>query len=163
MKRLLLLPLLFGLMALPTARADQKEEDAAIHQRHDEWTAAWNKHDPKLLAAFFTVDGDLINPWGRQAKGAAEIEKLFTDEHTGTGFAVGSTYSGTIESIRYLGKNVAIVDVAGEVHLAKAADGTEPPPVKHHLTWVAEKQHGKWMAAACRPCIPAPMPAAPAK
>jgi uncharacterized protein (TIGR02246 family) len=163
MKRLLLLPVLFGLIALPTARADHKEEDAAIHHRHDEWVAAWNKHDPKLLASFWVAEGDLINPWRRQAKGPAEIEKLFTDEHTGTGFAVGTTYAGTIENIRYLGKNVAIVDVAGEVNGLKGPDGAAAPPMKHHITWVAEKRAGKWMAVAARPCFPAPMPAAPAK
>lgn len=162
MKRLVLLPVLFGLIALPTARADQKEEDAAIHKRNNEWIAAWNQHDAKLLASFWTADGDLINPWGRHATGPAEIEKLFTDEHTGTGSLVGSTYTGTIENIRYLGKNVAVVDVAGEVHMAKAADGTEPPPFKHHVTWVAEKQHGKWMAVATRACAPASKPGAPA-
>src|SRR5438874_448023 len=99
MKRFVLLPVLLGL--LTAARADQKEEDAAIHKRHDEWTVAWDKHDPKLLASFWAEDGDLINPWGRHAKGPAEIEKLFTDEHTGAGMAVGSTYTGTIENIRY--------------------------------------------------------------
>jgi len=29
--------------ALPPDRAGRKEEDAAIHHRHDEWAAAWNK------------------------------------------------------------------------------------------------------------------------
>src|SRR6476646_2002559 len=112
MKKLLLLPVLFGLIALPAAGADEKE-DAAIQKRHDEWCAAWNKHDPKLMAAFFVADGDLINPFGRHAKGTAEIEKLFTDEQSGP--MAGTTYSGTIENIRYLSKTVAIVDVAAEI------------------------------------------------
>jgi len=94
MKKLLLLPILLGLITMPSARADQKEEDAAIHQRHDEWAAAWNKHDPKLMATFFVADGDLINPFGRHARGTTEIEKLFTDEHTRA--MSGTTYAGTI-------------------------------------------------------------------
>src|ERR1041384_666150 len=120
MKKLLLLPVLFGLIALPAARAEEKE-DAAIQKRHDEWSAAWNKHDPKLMAAFFVADGELINPFGRHAKGTAEIEKLFTDEQTGP--MAGTTYSGTIESIRYLSKTIAIVDVAGEITGMKGPDG----------------------------------------
>src|SRR5262245_57333478 len=125
MKKLLLLPVLVGLLASPTARADEKE-DAAIRKRHDEWVAAWNKHDAKLMASFWVSDGDLINPFGRHAKGTAEIEKVFTDEHGG--MLAGTTYSGQIESIRYIGKNVAIVDVAGEIAGMKGSDGSEQPP-----------------------------------
>jgi len=161
-KLLLLLSVLFGLIAVPAARADQKEEDAAIQKRHDEWSAAWNKHDPKMMAAFFVADGELINPFGRHAHGTVEIEKLFTDEQTGP--MAGTTYSGTIEHIRYLGKNIAIVDVAGEITGMKAPDGSAAPAFKHHVTWIAEKKDGKWMADGARAFayVPAPAPA-PAK
>jgi len=159
MKTLLLLPILLGLITLQITRADQKEDDAAIHRRHDEWAAAWNKHDPKLMAAFFVADGDLINPFGRHARGSAEIEKLFTDEHTGA--MAGTTYAGTIENIRYIGKQVAIVDVAGEISGMKGPDGAAAPPFKHHVTWIAEKKAGKWMADGARAfvLVPAPTPA----
>ena len=156
MKTFFLLPILLGLITLSTARADQKEEDAAIRHRHDEWAAAWNKHDPKLIAAFFVTDGDLINPFGRHAKGTAEIEKLFTDEHAGA--MAGTTYAGTIENIRYIGKNVAIVDVAGEVSGMKDRDGAAKPPFKHHVTWIAEKKAGKWMAVGARAFVPMSAP-----
>ena len=158
MKKLLLLPIVLGL-TLPIARADQKEEDAAIHKRHDEWCAAWNKHDPKLMASVFLPNGDLINPFGRHARGTAEIEKLFTDEQAGP--MAGTTYSGTIESIRYLGRNIAIVDVAGEITGMKGPDGAAGPPFKHHVTWIAEKKAGKWMAHGARAfvTVPAPMQA----
>jgi uncharacterized protein (TIGR02246 family) len=152
MKKLLLLPILLGMIALPVTRADQKEEDAAIHARHDEWTAAWNKHDPKLMASFWVADGDLINPFGRHAQGRAAIEKLFTEEQSGP--MAGTTYSGTIENIRYMGKNVAIVDVAGEINGMKGPDGAAAPPFKHHVTWIAEKKTGKWMAVGARAFVP---------
>jgi len=161
MKKLVLLSVLFGLVALPAARADQKEEDAAIKKRHDEWTASWNRHDPKLMAAFFVADGDLINPFGRHAKGKAEIEKLFTDEHTGP--MAGTTYTGTIESIRYLGKTHAIIDVDGEISGMKGPDGAAAPPFKHHVTWIAVKKGGKWMAEGARAFAYITAPAMPAK
>lgn len=148
MKKLLLLSALFAFIAVPAARADHAKEDAAIQKRHDEWCAAWNKHDAKLMAGFFVADGDLINPFGRHAKGTAEIEKLFTDEQSGS--MAGTTYSGTIESIRYLDGDVAIVDVAGEITGMKQPDGSAAPPFKHHVTWIAKKEHGKWMALGAR-------------
>ena len=147
MKKLLSLPVLLGLLASPTARADQKD-DQAIHKRHDEWAAAWNKHDPKLMASFWLPDGDLINPFGRHARGTAEIEKLFTEEQAGP--MAGTTYAGQIESIRYIGRNVAIVDVSGEITGMKGPDGAAAPPFKHHVTWIAEKKDGKWFAHGAR-------------
>jgi uncharacterized protein (TIGR02246 family) len=149
MKKLILLPVLLGLLTVPAARAGDKKADAAIQKRHDEWAAAWNKHDPKLMASFFLPDGDLINPFGRHAKGTAEIEKLFTEEQSGP--MAGTSYSGTIESISYIGKNVAIVDVAGEISGMKGPDGTAAgAPFKHHVTWIAEKKNGKWFAHGAR-------------
>jgi len=159
MKKLLSLLVLLAL-ALPVAGADQKEDDAAIHKRHDEWCAAWNKHDPKLMASFWFADGDLINPFGRQAHGIAEIEKLFTEEQNGP--MAGTTYSGTVDSIRYLGK-IAIVDVTAEITGMKGADGAKAPPFKHHVTWIAEKKGGKWLAQGARAFVFLPPPATPAK
>jgi len=166
MKKLLLCAVLIGLTTVLAARADQKDEDAAIHKRYDEWTAAWNKHDPHLLAALFTENGDLINPFGKHAEGRQAIEKFFETEHTGTGPMAGTAYVGNIESIRYIARTIAIVDVAGEVDGMKGPDGAAMPPFKHHVTWVAEKKDGKWMAQAARAFAPVPPPApapAPAK
>ena len=161
-KQLLSVVLLSLIVLMPAgpARADQKEEDAAIQKRHDEWCAAWNSHDPKAMAGFFVPDGDLINPFGRRAHGTAEIEKLFAEEQTGV--MAPTTYSGTIEGIRYIG-DVAIIDVAGEVTGMKAADGTAAPAFKHHVTWIARKADGKWMAEGARAFVFIPAPAAPAK
>ncbi|MGZ4963429.1 MAG: SgcJ/EcaC family oxidoreductase [Limisphaerales bacterium] len=155
MKKLLLL-LSVLLAVLPGARADQKSEDAAIRQRHDEWSAAWNKHDPKLMASFFLPDGDLINPFGKHARGRGAIEQLFTQEQSGP--MAGTTYSGTIESIRYMSKNIAIIDVAGEIAGMKSPDGSAAPPFKHHVTWIAEKKGAKWMAFGARAFASIPPP-----
>ena len=133
-------------------------EDAVIQRRHDEWTAAWNKHDPKQMAAFFVPDADLVNPFGRRPRGTAEIEKLFTDEHKGV--MAGTTYAGTIESIRYLGDRYAIVDVAGEIKGMKGPDGKAGPPFKHHVTWIAEKKGGQWFALGARAFALMPPPGA---
>jgi uncharacterized protein (TIGR02246 family) len=154
MKKLLLFAALVGLVALPNARADKKDDEDAIHKRHEEWVAAWNKHDPKLMASFWVEEGDVITPTGRVCKGRGEIEKLFQDEQTGTGPWVGTTYAGTITDIRFIGKTTTVVDVDAEVSGAKGPDGNVMPPMKHHVTWVAVKKHGKWMAFATRPCIP---------
>ncbi|HZI30692.1 MAG TPA: SgcJ/EcaC family oxidoreductase [Candidatus Binatia bacterium] len=160
MKKLFLLTVLFAFIASPVARADQKKDDAAIHACNKEFCDAWNQHDAKRMAAVFAKDGTLINPFGRTARSRAEIEKLFTGEQSGP--MAGTTYSGTIESIRYVDDDddVAILDVAGEVAGMKNPDGSAAQPFKHHVTWIMEKKHGKWLALAVRAFVllPPPMP-----
>lgn len=79
-----------------------------MHVRVQEFAAAWNRHDPKALAAFWAPDGDLINPFGRVAKGRAEVEKLFTDEHSA--FMKGTTFTLTGMTVRLLAPNIAFTD-----------------------------------------------------
>ena len=71
--------LLCGAAAPPPSPSNE----AQIHARADEFAAAWNKHDPTAMAYFWSVDGDLINPFGRKAKGLTEIQRLFQDEQNG--------------------------------------------------------------------------------
>jgi len=163
MKRLPLLTVVFVLSSILAlaARAAGPQDDAAIRQRSAEWDAAWNKHDAKLMTSFFLADGDLINPFGRHAHGTAEIEKLFTEEQSGP--MAGTTYKGMIENIRYIGDNVAIVDVAGEITGMKSPDGAAAPPFKHHVTWIAQKVGGKWVAFGARAFAFTAAPGGPAR
>ena len=63
---------------------------------------------------------------------------------------MGTTYTGVIENVQFIGKDVAVVDVAGEVNGMVGPDGKPAPAFKHHVTWIAEKKNGKWMAVAAR-------------
>lgn len=161
MKKLLLLSVLLALAAPLPVRAEATTEEAAIKKLYEDFCTAWNKHDPKAMAAVWVADGDVINPFGRHARGTAEIEKLFTDEHTGP--MASTTYTGTTDSIRHLGKNYALVESDGVITGLKAPDGTAAPPFKHHLTWIAEKKDGKWITVATRAFVYVPPPPAPAK
>jgi uncharacterized protein (TIGR02246 family) len=158
MKRILAVSTLLVVAALSVAQADEAKEKQVIQKRHDEWAAAWNKHDPKVMAAFWVEEGDLIDPFGKHAKGPAEIEKLFTGEHTGKGVMVGTTYAGTVTDIRLIDKDAAVVDVEAEVRGMLGPDGKPAPPFKHHVTWVAKKKDGRWMAFAARPAVAVPVP-----
>jgi uncharacterized protein (TIGR02246 family) len=145
MKKLLSLTVLLALV--PFARSNQAD-DAAIHQRSDDWCAAWNHHDPKLMASFFTEDGDLINPFGAHAAGRPAIEALFDHEQAGT--MAHTTYHATVENIRYPSKYMAIVDIVGEIDGLQAHNNAPVHSFMHHATWICEKRHGKWMAIAVR-------------
>ena len=58
---------------------------------------------------------------------------------------------------------VLIVDVAGEIRGMKGPDGAAAPLFKHHVTWIAEKKAGKWVAHGARAFVTLPAPAAPAR
>ena len=61
---------------------------------------------------------------------------------------------------RYLGDNIAIIDVAGEIAGMKTPEGADAPTFKHHVTWIARKHDGKWMADGARAFAYVPAPAA---
>jgi hypothetical protein len=100
MKKILFGLLLAAAFSATVRAADHAADEAALRKSSDEFVASWNKNDYKALAAKFTSDADLINPAGRQAKGSAEIEKLFQDEQTTV--MKGSSFSNTVRSIQWV-------------------------------------------------------------
>jgi uncharacterized protein (TIGR02246 family) len=146
-----LLVLALVALAVPTAAraASRAEDEASIKKVEADFTAAWNRHDPKAMASFWAVDGDLINPFGRWAKGRAEVEKLFQDEQSAV--MKGTTYSTTSSSIRFLGPDVAVTDWDIAITGMRGPDGSALPPFKPHLTIVMVRKEGHWACAAARP------------
>ena len=167
MKKILVGSLLLGLLTTVGVWADEKEnekekaETEAITKCHADFMAAWNKHDAKAVAAFWSPKGDLIDPWGVRAKGTAEIEKFFAGQFAGA--MKTSVYSGKIVDIIFPKAEIAVVNVEAEVSGMVGADGKDIPAFKHHVTWFAYKRGEHWVAIAARPVAYPPMPAAPAK
>jgi len=160
-KHPLLLAAILTLTLTPLARADRAGDEAALKARTAEFVAAWDRDDAKGMAAVFAPDADYINPFGRAAKGRAEIEKQFAEEHAT--FTKGTHFGITREAMRRLGTAAAIVDWDLELSNVKGPDGNPAPSVTMHVTVVYAKQDGKWWAVAARPAIPAPPPGAPMK
>ena len=156
MIRTLMVAMIFCLSSLPALAAGDEE---TIQKRLDDFVAAWNKDDAKAMAALWAPDGDLINPFGRVAKGRAEVQKLFTDEHAS--FMKGTTMKITSSSVRILGADAAILDFDSDVIGMKAADGTDLPTLDHHVTAVMVKKDGKWWIVAARPVQYQPTPGEP--
>ena len=147
--------LLCGAAAPPPSPSNE----AQIHARADEFAAAWNKHDPTAMAYFWSVDGDLINPFGRKAKGLTEIQRLFQDEQNGP--MKNSTFTVTRESVRFLAPDLALVDMDTEVAGVATPDGTTST-MKPHVFSVMRKSGGKWWISSSRVVNYLPPPAPPA-
>ncbi|HEY8666400.1 MAG TPA: SgcJ/EcaC family oxidoreductase [Tepidisphaeraceae bacterium] len=134
----------------------QENDRRAIEQRIQDFAAAWNRHDPAQMALLWAEDGDLINPWGRVAKGRGQVQQVFRDEHQG--MMKSCSHQMNIQSVRMIGDDTALVDGECTLSGARGADGKEIPTFKPHVFFVMNKKDGEWHAAAVRPYSFAPAP-----
>jgi|SRR5215468_1408458 len=136
-------------------RSDLANDDA-IRKAYADFIAAWNVHDPHKMAAMYTIDGDILEPDGATAKGRAEVEKHYTEEHA---VAFKNTeLKLTVDSVWFVTGDVALVDGTYLVVGAVDPNGQPLPPRKGLLTSVLIKEDGVWHIAASRSMIPIPLP-----
>ena len=148
-----------ALVGIGAARAEDSVKAKQVRAVTDAWMAAWNRHDAKIMAAAWSPEGDLINPFGRWASGRAEIEKLFTEEHAT--FMKGTTYSVTNYKAQFPTPAIGVADFDGEVTGMRAADGKAMPAFKHHVFVVYAKKGNHWWITSARASVPLPTPGAP--
>jgi len=71
-----LLPLALVCATSPARAAESNpQEEAAITKTAEAFVEAFQKGDPKAVAAFWTPDGDYVDPNGRVLQGRQAIEK----------------------------------------------------------------------------------------
>src|SRR5437899_10384094 len=140
-----------SIASLAVAAPDTSGGEAQVRARCQEFAAAWNRHDAKALAGFWAPDGDLINPFGRMAKGRADVEKLFTDEQAG--IMKGTTFTITGMTVRLLEPDIAVTDWDVEISGMQSPEGTAMPVLKTHVNSVMMKKSGQWWVVAGRPVI----------
>jgi len=137
-----------GVRAQAPDAADEKDVRAISGQLQD----AWNRADPRMLADLFLTDGDYISSTGRTARGRDEVEKAFAQQWAGiykkTKIAV------TVTAVRFVRRDVAILDGAFDVSGMKDAAGKVLPARSGLSTIVAVKKGDRWYVAALRGMVP---------
>lgn len=141
-------------------RSDLANDDE-IRKLYAQFVAAWNAHDAKKLASYWTIDGDTMEPDGVTAKHRDEVEKHFAEEHSGA--FKNTELKLTIDSVWFASADVAMVDGTYMVIGAVDPNGQALPPRKGLLTSVLIKEDGVWRVAASRSMIPIPLPWRPKK
>lgn len=136
------------LLVLRMASSARGSDEEAIRAIESEFATAWAAHDPERLASFWTEDGDFMNPFGRFARGRAELEALFAEEHEGV--MRESTYSVTLDSLRSITPDVVVTDWTNVIHDMVTPDGDRLPPFTHHVTTDFVKRDGRWWKSAAR-------------
>lgn len=148
-----LLPALL-LSALPLAPALAGDADA-IRTLTADFAAAWNAGDAVAMAAAYTDDGSLTDPF-QAPKGRAAIEAAFAGLLAGPG--KGSTTAFEVKDVELLDDEVAIADGVQTVSGLRAPDGTALPPQAFTVTMVLERKGGAWAYRAVRVSIAARSP-----
>ena len=113
-----------------------------IRAESEKFVAAFNKHDAKAVAAFWTADGEYIDDSGRSIVGRDAIEQDYSEffaENPDVEIQI------VIDSLRVLSDDVAMED-------GRAAAEPPPPgaPGVSKYTAVHVKVDGKWLMASVR-------------
>jgi uncharacterized protein (TIGR02246 family) len=136
-------------------------DEEGVKAAFERFSQAWAAGDAKARAMVFTNDGSIINPFGKEAWGRAEIIKLFEEENAT--IAKGTTHTFDNFKITFVLPNLALVDCDGTISGIKTPAGDAAPDQKVHVFAVAVKRGKDWQCRYARPTIFAPMPgAAPA-
>lgn len=133
-------------MALPDSASQQGQvkDRTAIAQTVQRFLDAWNTHDAHAFALTFTEDADFTNVAGAHARGRDNVEAFHAPVFAG--IFKESHQTAKIRSIRFLGPDLAAVDVDWEMTGAKSPDGTLRAYRRGLLNWVMARQpDGAWL------------------
>jgi uncharacterized protein (TIGR02246 family) len=138
-------------LAVPAVAEVPPGAEAAIQQVWQQFSDAWARGDARARASLWAEDATLINPFGVEARGRANIEKLFEQESAG--FAKGTTHTFSNFSFRFLTPTLAEVDATGEVKGIRGADGAPQPTLTLHVFAIMVEKGGKWQMKDARPYV----------
>ena len=134
--------------AAPAAKGtpDHAADEKAIRATAEEFTKAFNAANVKAVGALWATDAEYTDESGQSFQGRTAIEKEYADcfkEHPGAAMTV------TIESIRFLGPDIAI-----EKGIAQVKAGNESLGARY--TVVHARRDGKWIMVVGRdaPYVP---------
>jgi uncharacterized protein (TIGR02246 family) len=144
-----ILPLALVCATSPASAAESNpQEEAAITKVAEAFVEAFQKGDAKAVAAFWTSDGDYVDPSGRVLLGRAAIEKDFEKlfaENKGLKLRI------EVASLKFPTPHTAVEDGTTGV---LAPGGTLPSSARY--TNFFTKKNGQWLLASVReaPYVP---------
>ncbi len=123
-----------------------------VHNAHQKYVEAWNKHDPKAMAASWATDCDYTEPDGRTVYGRDAVEKLLGIEHRSV--FKQSKLNLVVERVMFVTQDVAVADGSYELFNATDPRGRAIGVRSGYFTTVLHKIDGNWLVAAGRLMLP---------
>jgi uncharacterized protein (TIGR02246 family) len=129
--------------------------EPSLDATYRKFNEAFNRLDPKEVAAFWAEDGTLITPTGEMGRGRSGVETAF--RHDVETILAGTKSRFTITSVRRPTPELAFLDLDHELENFRRPDGTTGP-MKIHLVMLARKTGSGWQWLDARPYafVPAP-------
>ena len=133
--------LTFSAASFRAQMASNRDADtAAIKQTVAAFADTWNSHDAHGVAMKYVEDGDFSSVKGEPSHGRKELEDHYTTIFST--FLKNAHTTDTVKSIRFLGPDMASVDIDWLVTEPSAPGGVLR---KGLLTWIVTKRNGQWM------------------
>jgi uncharacterized protein (TIGR02246 family) len=120
--------------------SNRDADTAAIKQCVAAFADTWNSHDAHGVAMDYVEDGDFSSIKGEASHGRKELEDHYTTIFST--FLKNAHTTDTVRSIRFLGPDIASVDIDWLVTEPSAPGGVLR---KGLLTWIVTKRNGQWM------------------
>jgi uncharacterized protein (TIGR02246 family) len=133
-----LLVIIFCTATTSVACGDQAADEATIRKNADAYVTAYNNHDAKTLATFWSPDAVYVNPeTGDEAVGHDAIAEQFAAILANLGDA---KLAVDVKSIVFLSPTVAM-----ERGTARVVNKSEKEPKNTDYTAIHVKRDGKWL------------------
>ncbi len=159
MKRLLRTLLVTLLIAVCTAHAQTKADDAAVHNLPQAFAAAWAAHDGHQLAKLMSEDVDFVNIGGDWLHGRPDFELYHTRLLSGR-FKESTLTPLDTAAVRFLRPDLAVLHWSWRVQGDRNEDLTPRKPRFGIFTMLVEKRSGEWLVVVAQNTnwIPGPNP-----
>lgn len=134
--------------AMIFAQQESTIDSSGITTFIEAFDAAWNTHNSPAIASLWLEDGDVMIPWGQWIMGRNQIEKHFQKESTGP-FGK-SKIEQSIDAIRFLNPENAVVDTTFKIEGVSDPNGVIPPSLLQHTVYILKKANNQWKIVSAR-------------
>ena len=150
MLQLLILVMMLWAGAMPALLAQKSTAEDEIRRIVAAQAVAWNAGDGVAYAEYLAPDASFTNIFGMVMYGREAFAKRHAEILTT--FYKGTTKHHTIRRVRFVSRDVALVDIDNEVRGVKAMPGGAIVPeggvVKTQLMEVFVRRDGRWWIEA---------------
>jgi len=134
--------------AMKAKKAKPAGDEAGIKKTFKAFSEAWAAGDAKAIGALFTKESSLINPFGQEAWGREDIEKVVAGD---LDMMKGSTHSVDNFKFHFVLSGFSLVDATGTLSGLKNADGSPAADKSVHIYAAMALRGAKWYFLALRP------------
>jgi uncharacterized protein (TIGR02246 family) len=125
------------------------ESERVIRSMVEESVNRFNRGDLSAVDEFWDEGADYVSVDGRFLKGRTQMAGFF-QELMKLG---GQQQRATVEQVRFITPELAIVDGSWTVTGARDAEGVELPPIEGRGFELAQQREGRWRFVATREMV----------